>query len=52
MKNFLKILSYIKSLLDSRQNKKTFTTTVNMTNITVVNVYQKKYALYPNALLN
>lgn len=39
---FLKVLSYIKSLLDSRHNKKTSTTTVNMTNITVVNVYSKK----------
>ena len=42
MKNFLKILSYIKGLLDSRQNKKASTTSVNIGNITVVNVFYKK----------
>jgi len=42
MKIFKKILSYLKSLLNSRQNKKTFTTTVNIGDITVVNVYYQK----------
>ena len=40
--NYLKkILSYIKNLLNSRQNKTTSTTTVNIGNITVVNVTYK-----------
>ena len=37
-----KVLFIIKSLLNSRHNKKTFTTTVNIGNITVVNVTNKK----------